>query len=336
MTKQTIAVVIASLDPDNFLFENLGSVLLQKIPPGWDFHVVVVANGGPEASALICEKFSVPNDNHSPVILSSKTTLVRTGKSTPGSAWNAGARWAIDHQHANWLLFLNSADHLAEEAFVHFARRVESQPEPELAAVYGNLRTWDGSRYRGCSDHFARAAEGDLSEWVLGGPMLPLGVTLIPVSQFRTIGGFSEIPELNGQEDWVFLTRLAFSGHIFHVPQLIGGYRRHSQNPAWFPSLQSVDCAVEQLIPFVREHFKNSPEIAVKKIKFNATLVKIRALSHRGQYRDAAGLLSHTIWQEVRILTDVRTYQIAYDVLSTVALKLLRPAITDLARREVR
>ncbi len=320
--RQEFAIIIPNFNRRYLLVEAVSSLLSQTTTSSFTFHIVVVDDGSTDGSweALIRAydgKELEPNIATFPVPL----TLIRQPNSERGAARNTGARWAIAQDRADWLLFFDSDDRMADNALLHFSDALKtSRP----GAFYGFVLPWnsDLSGPVSASLNFTQKPQGDISSIVLSRTVLSLGATLIRKDVFFEIGPFSEDRRMSGSEDWEFLTRLALAREVEFVPHLITYYRQHQQNTDTSLYLTSLDLAVDALTPAIKKRFSPS-EGALFLMRKQALLLKIGALIRMKRFDEAYDNLRDLIKQQ-GLTRDFRAYRLILSLIKQWTLYNLR------------
>jgi len=311
-----LAVVIPSFNRKAFIFEALDSILTQNCSPELQFHVIVVDDGSTDGTfEAICEKYTfVTTEVANVATLTPQLTLMRQPNRERGAARNTGAKWAIQSWNAEWLLFFDSDDRMAENALNSF----EDSLCENFSAIYGLIQVWDSSTTPnpGKPERRRRRSmpDGDLSYRALSRTILPLGATLIAAKCFEQVGPFSEDRRMSGSEDWAFLTKVAFAGKVHFVPHLIAYYRQHGGNTNNERYLTSLDLAVRSLEPAMKRRFPESSERVIRCLRTRASLLKTGALLRMGRLRDAKRLLVRTFLED-RLWWDYRPYRMGLSLL---------------------
>jgi len=207
-TGAQVAVIIAVRNGIPFVNEAVASVLQQGDALE---RVIVVDDGSTDDTVASLSAISDPR-------------LVVMGHAGAGvsDARNAG----VAASRAPWLMFLDADDKLAPGAIARLLRR----RSPDAVAVYGDYERIDETGHvfgtRGLVRARRRKPSGDILPALLGGNfIINGGVVLCARDRFLEVGGFRSGLALC--EDWLLWCRLATTGVIEYVADLVLFYRVH-------------------------------------------------------------------------------------------------------------
>lgn len=316
MITGSIAVIIPTYNRKKFLIQAIDSILNQERPWGWTVHVIVVDDGSTDGTfPHVCRHYGTEPPAVNVARLTPRLTILRKTNGERGSARNAGARVALGTERPDWFLFFDSDDILAPNAIANFVERIAKDPRREIVAVYGAIQIWNDTRPLRIDSGIHKSPEGDLSKYLLDQTILPLGATLVRVSRFELLGGFSEDRDMSGSEDWLFLTRLALSGEVQFVPRVATIYRQHGGNTTPACSLRSIDRSIEAIIPDIVSHYAKQGRRAVKRIKRQAEYKKVGSLNSHGHPGEASRILRSLFAKDYVALVDYRSYRLSLSIL---------------------
>jgi glycosyltransferase involved in cell wall biosynthesis len=209
---ERITVVIAVRNGMPFVVEAVCSALMQG--PQVE-QIIVVDDGSVDGTRAAIDAL----DN-------SRVLVIANSGSGVSAARNAGAAVAT----SRWILFLDADDRLIDGACVKLltaASRV-----PKALAVYGDYErvTAEGIR---AGRRFVIRARAKPSGQILrplirGNFIINGGIMIVDLAAFNRVGGFD--PSLSLCEDWHLWCRLAATGEILYIPELVMEYRVHKSS----------------------------------------------------------------------------------------------------------
>jgi glycosyltransferase involved in cell wall biosynthesis len=203
-----VVVVIAVKNGVPFVKEAVGSALRQGEVVD---QVIVVDDGSTDDTVVSLAEFDDP-----------RLVVMRNPGLGVSDARNAGAAAS----RAPWLLFLDADDQLIPDGIERLLRK----SSPDRAAIYGDYQRIDEGGHvfgaRGLVRRHRQKPSGDVLPALLAGNFIINGGILIcGRDKFLHVGGFKSGLALC--EDWLLWCRLATTGSMEYVPELVMNYRVH-------------------------------------------------------------------------------------------------------------
>jgi glycosyltransferase involved in cell wall biosynthesis len=303
-----IAVIIPSYNRKDLLPETLDSVLNQRCPEGWKFHVVVVDDGSRDGTfEALCAKYSHTPESPNVARLTENLTMIRKENGERGAGRNAGGEWALCNLQPDWMLFFDSDDILGQDTFISLKKRIERGIPDDTVGIYGTMPLWEAGTPFPIPRMPLFPLEGDLSAIILRHTLFSICVTFIPAKVFERSSRFSETRAMSGSEDWNFLIRLLSMGKVVFAPGVLAYYRQHEGNTDCQRFMVSIDLAVDELEPVFDKR-----KIAL--LRKQASYLKTGLLNSRGHGYEALAILKKAFLGDYSTWFDPRAYRLGISI----------------------
>lgn len=199
-----VSVIIPTYNRRELLAEALASVDSQTFR---DFEAIVVDDGSTDGTVEYLAE-------HHPAV-----KVLSGARSRRGRARNRG----IEEARGKYIAFLDDDDLYEPFHLQQFA----SAERPSLRAFATRARFWDPESGHTQVVKVPSNARTDQRRACLIGTVFPLPTLVVQKALIDEIGGFPDAEEVDGSEDFVFLTRLAWSTTIEVLPRSSLLIRRH-------------------------------------------------------------------------------------------------------------
>lgn len=311
-----IAVVVPTYNRKDLLPETIDSILNQACPEGWEFHLVVVDDESQDGTFdFLCERYSATRHSPQEASLTPNLTVLRKKNGERGAARNAGARWAIEHFHPDWILFFDSDDILGSNAFLSLKTRLERETPKNLVGIYGAMPIWEpGTPLPSPNRHSLYSREGNLGTIITKRSMFSICVMFISSKHYQLSQGFSENRQMSGSEDWNLLIRLLNMGNVAFAPGFLAYYRQHQGNTDCARFMVSIDVAIDELEPFFENQFPATCRDQIASLRRQAVFLKVGLLNSRGYTKEATQLLRKFCQNKFEAWLDLQTYRMGLSI----------------------
>ncbi len=205
----TVSVVIPNYNYGRFLAAAIESVLAQTYPL---IDITVVDDGSTDDSLEILAGFG------------DRVSVIKQANLGVGAARNTG----VKNSGGEFIAFLDSDDTWQHDKIEKQVSRFLADENVGLVSCGMQEFDLDGNKL----DVYLAEGEGDIRLLMLAFiPQVVSGSAVaVRRSFFEKAGGFDERKEMHPSEDWEFYYRMAGTGGIAFVPELLVNYRNHGGN----------------------------------------------------------------------------------------------------------
>lgn len=272
-----LCMIIPTFNRAEFALEAVASCLEQTLPTDWQLHVVVVDDGSTDDTLHRFVSRYAMTLGRDGFYESPRISYQRINNSERGAARNAGARFALNHLHAEWLLFLDADDVLAPGSL----NPLLAQAKPTDKIISAKYRLWDGKKTFGPAKPPTPLSKNVTDSFLKKNP-LALGTTLLHCSVYEAVGGFSANRDLSGSEDWVFLFKASMQAKVSFLENVLVFYRRHMQNTSPERTEKAMNLALLELRPALVQYYGVRSRWAYRQLQKNHALMIVGAYNSSG------------------------------------------------------
>lgn len=252
-----VSIVMPTYNHAQYIGIAIQSVLDQTFQ---DFELIIIDNHSDDGTEEVIRRF--------------EDARIRHEKFRNNGIIGASRNRGIALAQAELIAFLDSDDRWYDMKLASIIQAFESTPDI-AAACHAENQIRDG-RIVGVLDQ--PAYTGDLYEKLLfHRNYLSPSATAVKTSVAKQLGGFSERPEFVGVEDYDFWIRIAKTGRIALLPNVLGEFRLHANN-----FTANRERLADRVLKMLNSHYAAIPESVRKARRWQISRRRARVMASCG------------------------------------------------------